>query len=175
MSAKAMAFNAGLHETEARELLQRHRETYRRFWDWAEQNVNAGLLGATLLTRFGWPIRLGPGSTANTRSFLNWPMQANGAEMMRLACCAATESGLKICAPVHDALLLEAPTGVIDEHVQQLQGVMGGASELVLGDGMVCEVDVEVTHSPDRYRDERGTVMWDRVVDLLDRVEADAN
>lgn len=174
MAAKSMAHNAGLHEAEARELLLRHRETYRCFWAWAEQNVNAGLLGATLYTRFGWPIRLGPGSTANTRSLLNWPMQANGAEMMRLACCEATESGLKICAPVHDALLLEAPTEAIDEHVWQLKCIMQKASALVLGHGRACDVDVEVVHSPGRYSDERGTVMWDRVMGLLSRVEADA-
>ena len=52
---------------------------------------------------------------------------------------------------------------------------MEKASELVLGDGMVCEVDVVVTHSPDRYKDERGTVMWNRVMALLDRIETDAN
>ena len=72
-------------------------------------------------------------------------------------------------------MLLEAPTGVIDEHVRQLKRVMEKASELVLGDGMVCEVDVVVTHSPDRYKDERGTVMWNRVMALLDRIETDAN
>ncbi len=101
-------------------------------------------------------------------------MQANGAEMMRLACCEATESGLKICAPVHDALLLEAPTEAIEEHVWQLKGIMRKASTLVLGHGRVCGVDVEVVHSPGRYSDERGAVMWDRVMGLLSRVEADA-
>jgi hypothetical protein len=28
--------------------------------------------------------------------------------MLRLACCLATEHGIKVCAPVHDALLIEA-------------------------------------------------------------------
>ena len=46
-------------------------------------------MGGTLYTRFGWPIRLGFGAQANSRSLLNWPMQAGGAEMMRVACCEA--------------------------------------------------------------------------------------
>ena len=91
MPAKGLAINAGVYEAEARELLQRHRETYRAFWRWAERNVNTGLLGNKLYTVFGWPIALGFGSAVNTRSLLNWPMQSNGAEMMRLACCEATE------------------------------------------------------------------------------------
>ena len=36
-------------------------------------------------------------------------MQANAAEMMRLAACFATESGIEVCAPVHDAFLICAP------------------------------------------------------------------
>jgi hypothetical protein len=35
-------------------------------------------------------------------------MQANGAGMMRLACCEATEKGIGVCRPGHDALVIEA-------------------------------------------------------------------
>ena len=45
---------------------------------------------------------------ANT--FLNWPMQAHGAEMMRIASILAVERDIKLCAPIHDALLIEAPS-----------------------------------------------------------------
>jgi hypothetical protein len=36
-------------------------------------------------------------------------MQGNGAEMLRVACILGTERGVRINAPVHDALLAEAP------------------------------------------------------------------
>ena len=124
-------------------------------------------MGGTLYTRFGWLIRLGFRANANSRSLLNWPMQSNGAEMMRLACCEGTEAGLKICAPIHDALLLEAPSAQIDDHILQLKGIMQHASELVLGDGRTCGVDVDVVHYPNRYSDERGEIMWERVMKLL--------
>jgi len=61
-----------------------------------------------LQTVFGWRVYVGP--RANPRSLTNFPMQANGAEMLRLACCLATERGVAVCAPVHDALLLEGLT-----------------------------------------------------------------
>ena len=34
---------------------------------------------------------------------MNFPMQAGGAEMMRIAAIAATEAGIEVCCPVHDA------------------------------------------------------------------------
>jgi len=60
-----------------------------------------------LWTVFGWTIHTG--AKVNPRSLRNFPMQGNGAEMLRLACCFATEQGIRVCAPVHDALLIEAP------------------------------------------------------------------
>jgi hypothetical protein len=62
-----------------------------------------------LTTEFGWTLTLDSKSVINPRSLMNFPMQANGAEMMRLACCLATEDGLEIVAPVHDALGMVAP------------------------------------------------------------------
>ena len=48
------------------------------------------------------------------RALQNFPMQAHGAEMLRLACSLATERGVKIAAPVHDAILIAAPSGEIN-------------------------------------------------------------
>ena len=111
---------------------------------------------------------MGLGTDPKERTFLNWPMQANAAEMLRLACCLATEAGLKICAPIHDALLIEAPTDQIYKDIELLRSIMEEASEAVLGLGKICGIDVHVVHYPDRYEDERGTDMWARVSKLLD-------
>ncbi len=92
--AESMASRSGISVVEARGLLRHHRDTYRVFWAWAEDNVNVALVGGTLRTVYGWPIRCGAGARANDRSLLNFPMQANGAEMLRRAACMATEAGL---------------------------------------------------------------------------------
>ena len=60
-------------------------------------------------------------------------MQANGAEMMRIACCLATERGIDVCAPVHDALLIEGPAGEIYDVVAATRTAMADASRMVLG------------------------------------------
>jgi hypothetical protein len=160
MSAYGMGQKASLHVLEAEDLLQRHKDVYHTFWKWAARNVNAGLAGIELHTVFGWKIRAGKGRDVKENTFLNWPMQANGAEMLRLACIALEEEGIRICAPVHDAILIEAPLNAIEDHVRHATSLMQKASEWVLGLGRQCRVDAEIVCCPDRYIDGRGTDMW---------------
>jgi hypothetical protein len=124
------------------------------------------LLGLKLETCFGWPIQVTAGA-AKPNTFLNWPMQAHGAEMMRVACILAVERGIKLCAPIHDALLIEAPLDQIDAEVVRLKECMSEASEAVLGGGKVCRVDADIVRYPDRYMDEHGQEMWDQIMSLL--------
>ena len=172
MGPEALAQRAGVSVVEARDLLRHHHETYRVFWAWAEANVNVALVGGTLKTVYGWPLRCSPGKEPNPRSLLNFPMQANGAEMLRLAACMATEAGLRVCAPIHDALLLEAPLDRLDEDARRLTAIMVEASQRIMG-VLACRVDAKTVRYPDRYRDEGGGEMWDRVMGILDVAEAE--
>ena len=94
-------------------------------------------------------------------------MQANGAEMLRLASIYATEAGLTVCAPVHDALLLEADADEIDDKAAALQEHMARASELILGEGRRCRSDARIVRPGERYDDERGVGMFRRITGLL--------
>jgi hypothetical protein len=94
-------------------------------------------------------------------------MQANGAEMMRLAACLATERGIEVCAPVHDAFLICAPLDRIDADVAAMSAIMEEASRIVLN-GFTVPTDTKIFRYPDRYMDKRGVVMWDKVKELLD-------
>ena len=85
---------------------------------------------------------------SNPRSLANFPMQANGAEMMRLACSMATEAGIRVCAPIHDAVLIEAPVDEIDNAVRRTQAIMAEASRIVL-DGFELATDAEIVRWPD--------------------------
>ena len=164
MSAHGVAQRAGIMVAEARELLQLHQEHYRAFWTWADENVENALAGATLSTPMGWQFRQGIGTEGNPRSILNWPMQSTGADILRLSCVRLMTAGVKICAPVHDAVLIEAPLEVIDEHVQLARDIMAQACRDVLG-GKPCRIDAEVIRAPNRYMDtKRGVGMWDTVM-----------
>ena len=93
-------------------------------------------------------------------------MQAHGAEMLRLACCLATERGIEVCCPVHDALLVEGPSADIEDVVTRTQAAMSEASATVLR-GFPLRTDATIVRYPERYSDERGRRMWDTVSRLL--------
>ncbi len=173
MGPGALARRIGGPEALARDLLRLHRETYPTFWAWSDGAENHALLRGDLHTVFGWTVRAG--REPNTRSLRNFPCQANGAEMLRLACCLATERGLSVVAPVHDALMVEAPADAIDAVVAETRGAMAEASEVVLG-GFRLRSDARVVRWPDRYMDDRGRGFWDRVMSRLPtRPEAGAS
>lgn len=154
----------------ARNLLRRHKETFPVFWRWSQQQIDVAMLTGKLTTVFGWSIHTIGGD--NPRSLGNFPMQANGAEMLRLACCLATEAGITVCCPVHDAVLVEAPTDSIVDVVSQTQELMRQASNIVL-DGFDLETDAKLIQHPSRYFDEdRGREMWERVHSLAIQAES---
>ena len=164
MEAPRMALRIGQSPFVARSLLQAHRETYRRFWRWSDACVDCAMLRGSLHTVFGWHVHVG--ENVNPRSLRNFPMQANGAEMLRLACCLATERGVEICAPVHDALLITAPLDRLETDVAAMRNCMAEVSRIVLS-GFELGTDAHVIRYPDRYMDARGQVMWDRVIRLI--------
>jgi DNA polymerase-1 len=148
----------------ARQLLDLHRRTYRQFWKWSDGVVDEAVLGGRLWAGFGWQIHTG--DEPNDRSLRNFPMQANGAEMLRIACILLTEEGIRVCAPVHDALLIEAPLDDLERAVATTQALMAEASRIVL-DGFELGSDVKLVRYPDRYMDERGVTMWNTVMNLI--------
>jgi hypothetical protein len=164
MEAESFAQRIGQSPAKARELLMLHRNIYRRFWAWSDAVVDHAFLHGNLYTTFGWQLHVGP--SANPRSLRNFPMQANGAEMLRLACCLATEEGIAVCAPIHDAILIEAPIDDIDHAVVRAQCAMAEASRVVLG-GLELRSEATVIRYPERYADARGGKMWETVQELL--------
>jgi DNA polymerase I len=76
-----------------------------------------------------------------------------------------------VCAPVHDAVLICAPLDWLDVDVARMQDIMREASRIVLNE-FELGTDATVVTYPDRYMDERGTVMWQRVMALVDGAEA---
>ncbi len=164
MGPQSLARSLDQPECLARQLLQLHRQTYPAFWRWSEGAINHAMLRGWLWTVFGWRVHVG--SKANPRSLGNFPCQANGAEMLRLACCLATEAGIEVCAPVHDAILIEADERLIEASVEITQDKMIEASRIVLS-GFELRSDAKIVRHPDRYSDPRGERMWETVTRLL--------
>jgi hypothetical protein len=164
MEAKSLARRIGQSTPYGQELLWLHRQTYPTFWRWSDGAKSYAMLLNRLHTVFGWTLHIGP--HVNPRSLRNFPCQANGAEMLRLACSLATERGINIIAPVHDALMVEGPVDAINEIVARTQAAMAEASAIVLS-GFQLRSESEIVRWPDRYMDERGREFWGRVMALL--------
>jgi hypothetical protein len=166
MEAQSLVERIGQAPAVARDLLRAHRETYRTFWRWSDAAVNHAMLHGSLPTVFGCTVHVG--EDANPRSLRNFPMQANGAEMLRLACCFATERGVEVCAPVHDAVLICAPLDRIEDDMAAMRAAMAEASRVVLS-GFELSTDAHVTRFPDRFHDPGGrdVAMWQQVMNLI--------
>lgn len=172
MGAESLAHRTGQPVARARQLLDLHRQTYDRFWQWSDAALDYAMLYSKLWTTFGWTTHVA--DNPNPRSLRNFPMQANGAEMLRLACIAATEAGIRVCAPVHDAILIEAPLDDIQAVVRQTQQLMEDASAIVLN-GFRLRSDAKIVKYPERYVDEGGERMWRTVMDILTEIEEGAD
>ena len=170
MTAEGLARRLGCSVFKAERLLRLHRRTFSVFWAWSDRLENRALLRRELKTVFGW--RLIVTAATKARTIRNFPMQANGAEMLRLACSMATESGINVVAPVHDAVMIEADADSIEAEVAKMQAIMAEASRIVLG-GFELSSEAKIVRWPDRYTDEKGAEMFDRVMRLLSEVEAD--
>lgn len=168
MGSEGLARRIGKPLIVARDLLRTHHETYREFWAWSDAVVDHAMLTGSLQTVFGWPVRLG--DHPNPRSLRNFPCQANGSEMLRLAACFATEQGIEVCALIHDAVLIAAPIDRLEQDVRRMQDHMAMASRIVL-DGFELRTDVHLVRHPERYHDDRGVVMWNQVMKLIEAHE----
>ncbi len=173
MEENSLALRINRAPIEARALLRAHHEAFPQFWRWSDDNVHRAALCDRLETVFGWQIqdvRCSTNHGSTHRSLQNFKMQSNGAEMMRIAACLGTERGVEIVAPVHDAFLVYAPLDRIEEDTATMQRAMVEASRAVLR-GFELRTDAKITRFPDRFTDERGVVMWDRVSRLMDALE----
>ncbi|MCW2205590.1 hypothetical protein M2227_007680 [Bradyrhizobium elkanii] len=162
MGPDSMALQAGISVAMARHLIALHKRTYRTFWKWSDDMVDAALLSRRMRTVFGWPRRMIGGEKIT--SIRNFPMQANGAEMMRIAAIGGNSAGIELCAPVHDAFLIAAPPDRLEHDVETMRAIMTRAGELVCG--VPIRTDAKLIRHPNRYMESRGIDMWNRVMRL---------
>jgi hypothetical protein len=168
MQAAALAAKAGITLAAARELIHLHGETYRDFARWRRDTVDRALLSDHMQTAFGWRRRGCTG--ARSTELMNWPIQSCGSHLMQFVCIAATEAGIEVACPVHDAFLIVSPLDRLDQDVVHMREIMQRASEVVTG-GLRIRVDAKVIRAGERYMDERGRSMWNKIADLLRRQE----
>lgn len=158
MSVETFARRANLPLIKAKDLFRMHKTLFRKYWDWITNFCDIGQLTGEVVTCYGWKYST---ITRKPRTLQNWPMQAHGAEILRLAICLCLENNIKVIAPIHDAILIEAPIERIEKDARKAQFLMTKASEYVVN--YPIQTDVKIIRYPDHYSDPRGDLMWKSV------------
>jgi DNA polymerase-1 len=182
MGAYTLAARLGRPTCYSRRLIRLYRDTYPRACAWLEAAIDTAMVQGCIRTVFGWPLHIGTPS-ANKKlgqmrylasvkplTVRNFPCQGNGSEMLRLALCLGVERGIKIIAPVHDAVMIEAPAERLAADIAAMIDCMTEASRIVLNGFGLSVSKPKPVINPDRYMDERGAVMWEKTMARLDEV-----
>jgi DNA polymerase family A len=178
-----VARECGITVKEAAALLRTHKNLFPKFWLWIEWLVNESLATRKISTRLGWQRwlltkkerdeRKEEGSHKKVQNSLqNFPMQAHGAEMLRLALVYATEKGLGVCAPLHDAIFAVAPADQEEQAAAALRECMERAAKDIIG--VAIPIEMFVTRYPERFvPDDKpmAVAVWDKMMKSLEAAE----
>ena len=148
-------------------LLDGHRSLFADYWQWVDGYLDTVTANGITHTALGWPLHI----TADTklRSLQNHPVQSAGADILRMAFIGLVAQGVRVCAPVHDAVLTECREAELTTHLPLVSRIMREAAELVLGHEI--PVDHQVVRYPNHYYDGRGADMYNKINELLVEIE----
>lgn len=165
MGARGIAGRLKLPLVEAQILLKHHKNRYQQYWAWSDK-IAYGQYSGDLTTNFGWKLQQ-PELVAKPNTLRNFQLQAHGAEMLRLACILIEQDGgVQLCAPIHDALMIESPIDLAQEMAAKTSALMEKASRLICGN-LTIRTEAKYTLYPNRYVDGRRLDIWDLVNDFL--------
>lgn len=168
LTAWGTAAKLGISYQEAENLHRVHHRSFPEFWRWSERVVVSAINRGSIRTRLGWRALVDHDS--NGRTWANWPMQANGADIMRLTIMYMDEAKLAILAPVHDGFLLSCRRDEIDATRRKVDYACASAVEHVLGG---FKLKWTVTIHDARFEDPDGLPLWETVQRLLQELSHD--
>src|SRR5262249_330287 len=128
LGAHSLATRTGLSLFEAREILARLRARSRVFEEFTQRTSDRARLLLVLARPFDWRMRYPPG--INPRTVRNFPIQSTGSEVLHVACVLAERRGIEVVAPVHDAIMVEAPADQVEDVSAELDRAMRDAASV---------------------------------------------
>lgn len=176
MGVMALSEALGIQPANAEGLLRQLRKTYPDYWRWSDRVQTTAKLTRRQKTCLGWEIKYPPVDVSDpamvrwllakeARTMRNWPVQATGADILRVAVQLGGQRGVRICAPVHDAVLIEDSADRVDTVTATMRRSMSEAARLVAG--VDVRTDVEIVRWPDRYREDKGAETWEQLCRIL--------
>ncbi len=167
-TAFGIAPRLGIARGEAEALIDDHRASFPTFWRWSERTVQGAYDRGWIKTPCGWRSKVPfPG---NERTWMNWPMQATGGDIMRLTVTYLDRQNVRVLAPVHDGFLLSCRRNQLADLRGAVDFACGTAVEQVLP-GFPLRWDWSV-YDGGRFEDEDGAELWKRLQTILEEGNA---
>ena len=169
MGAPSLARGLDRHPLIASEIIERHKRRYPRFWQWRADTVQDAMLERNIKSVGGWPLYLT--TSPNQRTLYNFPMQAGGAEMLRLATWRLCEADIVPIMLIHDGILFEETDREKLEHASEIMRTAG--RDVCQGLEIGVDIDQLLTGGA-RYRDKRPMAqkMWETIMNVLQAIGA---
>src|SRR5262245_29547755 len=149
------ARNLGISKAEAQRILDQMAARYPVLNAWLERVLVKAAHCVPITCVLGWSLKM-TGKPGEERTFLNFPMQANAAELMRLIIVRAGHLPLIGCA--HDSFIVEDTIERIEQTVAELREIIREASrDLFSGFELRADYkpEIDCVRYPDRFVDER--------------------
>jgi DNA polymerase I-like protein with 3'-5' exonuclease and polymerase domains len=166
MGDVSLAEQTGCSLPKARRLIAQHKEAYPAYWRWRQAVIDTVLCGGSISTEFGWTRKSRPRDKA--ASIANFPVQASGAEILRIAVIALEEAGHRVVATIHDAVLVEMDADTWQEDLPAIQGLMSKAALAVVPQ-IEIRTDVDLTMPGENYSHPRGIDIWKCISPVIGR------
>jgi hypothetical protein len=162
LAKKINADVPGMHMTEfeASDLIYKHKRLFEIYWNWVGAYVEEALITGVTYTASGWAAHVMPKRNSkhpnrapeiNLRAIGNFPVQGTGSDILRVTCINLYRAGIRVAAPVHDAVFVRSKLDDIERVIAVTKQIMIDSAEEVLQCGVPIRVDCQTTAYPEFY------------------------
>ena len=130
LGVTSLARNLGIPRAQAQRIIDQMNVRYPVLNAWLERICVKAAHCLPITCTLGWSLAA-TGRPGEERTFLNFPMQSNASELMRLVFVRASHLNLIGCA--HDSFLIEDTIDRIEQSAAELQEIMRQASRDLFG------------------------------------------
>jgi hypothetical protein len=147
-------------EFEASDLIYKHKRLYGVYWNWVGAYVEEALITGVAYTASGWAMHVMPKPNSkhlnwapeiNLRAIGNFPVQGTGSDILRASGINLYRAGIRVAAPVHDAVFVRCKLDQIEEVEASTKEIMIDSAEEVLQCGVPIRVDCQTVAHPEFY------------------------
>ena len=147
------------------------KNTYRDYFSWIKKLVDRTLIQGYCSTKYGFRYYVNPGESYNPRTFYNFPIQAHGSEMLRLALVGLVNAGIEVNALIHDGIIVHLDRKKFRKQFIKTKKILEDASRKILNEtkatNYYCPVDFQVF----RYamiQDKAEQEKWTRILNIIE-------